>query len=162
MTSWKPRDRMAVEMSDQVDPAARLGRSPIDLTSTSQAARYTAWADRMTAKRNRDQADILDEHPGPPVNHWSAEAVLGTADDHRPVDDGASADPRETGPALGLLGLSPGADGQEVTAAFRALAKQHHPDRWAGAAEPLRRRHAEEMLRINRAYRILREAALLT
>ena len=72
------------------------------------------------------------------------------------ADPGIVADPRRTSRLLVELGLQPGAGPDEATAAYRRLAKMHHPDRWAEADEETRRHHAEEMLRINAVYRVLK------
>jgi hypothetical protein len=158
----RPEGTKTGRLPDQVDPAARLGETVINLAGPAQAAVYSAWAGRMTAKRNQDQAEILGVVEDSPVSHWSAEFVLGLGNQDRPLDDHGDADHRETGQAFEVLGLDADADGQEVTLAYRALAKRHHPDRWVEADERLRRHHAEEMLRINRAYRVLRGSAALT
>ena len=55
-----------------------------------------------------------------------------------------------------MLGLGPGATADEVAAAYRQLAKVHHPDRWAEADPEVQRHHGEEMLRVNAAYHALR------
>ncbi len=52
-----------------------------------------------------------------------------------------------------VLGLPPGATAAELTAAYRRLAKRHHPDRGGGAAA------AARMADINAAYDTLRAAA---
>lgn len=51
-----------------------------------------------------------------------------------------------------VLGLFPGASIGQVKKAHRRLAKQYHPDRFAGAPEPEQRRVAERMVRVNAAY----------
>lgn len=52
----------------------------------------------------------------------------------------------------GVLGLNAGASPEVVRAAYRALARKHHPD---NGAEP----DAERMVRINRAHEILSDPA---
>nr|WP_241212436.1 J domain-containing protein [Sphingomonas sp. ABOLG] len=47
-----------------------------------------------------------------------------------------------------ILGLQPGAEPEVVEAAYRALMKKYHPDRWSGSPE-LAHRRAQE---INAAY----------
>lgn len=48
-----------------------------------------------------------------------------------------------------VLGVTPGASSDEVTAAYRRLAKRHHPDRTGGDGRAIRD--------INRAYAMLRD-----
>jgi curved DNA-binding protein CbpA len=57
---------------------------------------------------------------------------------------------------LDVLGVKPGAAPEEVTAAYRSLAKRWHPDRAAG--DRARSKEAERrMAEINAAYAALRE-----
>lgn len=53
----------------------------------------------------------------------------------------------------GVLGLPPGAPPQDVSATYRRLAKQWHPDRGGGRAA------ADRMVEINAAYDLLRATA---
>ena len=66
------------------------------------------------------------------------------------------ADPSRRCRLLGELGLAADASPEDVAGAYRQLAKQHHPDRWAEADEATQQRNAEEMLRVNAVYRALR------
>jgi len=118
--------------------------------------RYSAWAERLRDKRARNQASIL----GAPVNgndsvgYWSSESVLSGDD---PVDDpGIVPDQMRKGRLLLELGLSDGATADQASAAYRGLAKVHHPDRWVEADAATRAEHAEEMLRVNAVYQALR------
>lgn len=53
-----------------------------------------------------------------------------------------------------VLGVSPGADEEEIKAAYRKLARRYHPDHYAG--DPVAARQAEEKMKeINEAYDIL-------
>jgi hypothetical protein len=120
------------------------------------AERISAWADRMRQKRERDQAEILGRTApkATSAGYWSSEHV-SSGDD--PVDEpGVVADPSRRARLLGELGLAGEATSDEVVLAYRRLAKQHHPDRWAEADEATRDRNAEEMLRVNAVYRALR------
>jgi transposase len=57
---------------------------------------------------------------------------------------------------LGILGLSGGAGGeitrQEVSAAYRKLVAQHHPDRFHGSPEEERKAAAARFIELTRAY----------
>lgn len=54
-----------------------------------------------------------------------------------------------------LLGVPRDATADAVRAAFHALARQYHPDRWAGQAEPEREKAAAIYRRAAEAYRVL-------
>lgn len=54
-----------------------------------------------------------------------------------------------------VLGLFPGASIGQVKKAHRKLAKQYHPDRFATAPEPERRRAELRMIQLNAAYQEL-------
>ncbi len=148
--SFVPLEPELIDLTDemQVDPQV----------AAAEAKRYTDWADRMRMKRQRDQAQIrgvefvsLDD-----AANWSADTVIGQSDVHALGDASVPADPSTVTDALGLLGLEPGASPDEVTLAYRELAKQHHPDRWAGADDSIQRQHAEAMMRVNSAYTAVR------
>ena len=168
MPGWK-RKRRAVptgdlarsrsDEADQIRSADRLAGPVLDLTAVGGAERYAAWVDRMRDKRHRDQAAILGPPDAPTWDHWSAESVLGTGDEDQPLDAGGQLGTWETARALEVLGLDARAGAAEVAVAFRALAKVHHPDRWAEADDAVQCHHAEQMLRVNAAYRALRSAA---
>jgi len=120
------------------------------------AQRVADWAERLRAKRCRDQARILGDQldgdgtaAGP--GYWAADDVIGNYDDVAVV---AGAPDRVV--CLGMLGLEPGASGDDVSTAYRRLAKLHHPDRWASADPAVQQQHAEAMMRINAAYHALR------
>ena len=72
-------------------------------------------------------------------------------EDHRAARAaGSSSAPRLA--ALAVLGLEPDATISDVTHAFRALARQHHPDRLVGAGESERRRAEQRFCAISAAY----------
>jgi DnaJ-domain-containing protein 1 len=140
-----------------------FGTGPTTTTATTadtglrsdDAQRYSAWADRLRDKRTRDQATILGS-PTDPVatGNWSSDSVR-TGDD--PVDEpGVVPDQRRLGRLLAELGLESGASAEQVAAAYRALAKVHHPDRWIEADETTQTHHVEQMVRLNAVYRALR------
>ncbi len=150
-------DEVVIDLSRDATPTGPT----IDLTDSAAAQRYSDWAERLRAKRRRDQAHILGTDPdgvGRPTEpiHWSSDNLLGgdsgTNTGPAPLIPGTS-DPLR---CLGVLGLGPGATTDEVAAAYRTLAKLHHPDRWAEADPEVQRHHGEEMLRVNAAYHALR------
>jgi DnaJ like chaperone protein len=51
-----------------------------------------------------------------------------------------------------ILDLFPESSEEEIRAAYRRLAKKHHPDRFAFKAQSIQRAHAERMTLINAAY----------
>jgi DnaJ-domain-containing protein 1 len=51
-------------------------------------------------------------------------------------------------------------DGADLEARYHALARRHHPDRFAARSNDEREAASEEMERINAAYRILRDPLL--
>ncbi len=135
-------------------------RPSIDLTSARAAQRYSDWAERLRAKRRRDQAHIRGTDIPDPVapSHWGSDTLIGgsTSNDTGPAP--FAPDWSDTTRWLGVLGLGPGATSEQVGLAFRNLAKVHHPDRWAEAEAEVQEHHSEEMLRLNAAYQALRAA----
>jgi hypothetical protein len=125
-------------------------------SSADDAERVSAWVDRMRQKRERDQAEILGHgaERATSAAYWSSDHVSGGDD---PTDEpGVVADPSRRSRLLGELGLPGEATSEDIALAYRKLAKQHHPDRWAEADEATRQRNAEEMMRVNAVYRALR------
>jgi DnaJ-domain-containing protein 1 len=150
-------DEIVIDLSRD----ARFGSPTIDLSDRAAAQRYSDWAERLRAKRRRDQDHIRGTEPdglgstGGPTQWGSDNLLGGDASAHTgpaPLIPGTS-DPLR---CLGVLGLSPGATADEVANAYRQLAKVHHPDRWAEADPDVQRHHGEEMLRVNAAYHALR------
>ena len=162
---WRPRggratptiddDPIVVDLTDD----ATFGGPIVDLTDRGAAQRYSDWAERLRAKRVRDQAHILGADPagaGGGPSHWSADSLLGDDTSSTTGPAPLVADAADALRCLGVLGLAPGATSDEEAAAYRRLAKLHHPDRWAEAAPEVRQLHSEEMLRVNAAYQALR------
>lgn len=54
-----------------------------------------------------------------------------------------------------VLGVSPGASGEEVRRAFVAMARRHHPDRHVGADDATRRAAERRMREVNDAWAVL-------
>lgn len=120
--------------------------------------RYSAWAGRLHDKSVRDHATILGEpvDPNPPTGYWSSESVL--SGDDLISDAGIVPEQMRRNRLLFELGLTPGASAAEVSRAYRALAKVHHPDRWVEADEATRAHHAEKILHVNAVYQALRRS----
>jgi DnaJ like chaperone protein len=55
-----------------------------------------------------------------------------------------------------ILDLFPESSEEEIRAAYRRLAKKHHPDRFAFKDQSRQRAHAERMTLINAAYETIR------
>jgi DnaJ-domain-containing protein 1 len=133
---------------------------------TPAGERVSAWADRLRDKRRRDQERIRaaetagSDEPAAGPAHWSAESVLGRDDAHGAGFDLLAPVSSRRIECLGVLGLDPAAGDDDIALAYRNLAKQHHPDRWAEADQATQATHAEAMLRINAAYRALRDVPL--
>jgi hypothetical protein len=144
---------------DRVDDLTFTMSDASDRSDTPAGQRYSAWADRMRAKRQRDQAHIraTQSAPDPLPGYWSEETVIGrpSAIGDEPLAD--APEPRQIARCLGVLGLDPGATSEQVALAYRRLAKVHHPDRWAEAGDAVQLLHSEQMLEVNAAYRILRD-----
>ena len=56
-----------------------------------------------------------------------------------------------------VLGIAPTASPQEITAAYRSLAKKYHPDRYHGRSERVQRAAEQRMMELNEAYKAARD-----
>ena len=61
-------------------------------------------------------------------------------------------------PALEVLGLRAGASKAEVAAAYKKLARAHHPDKVANESREIREKSEQRMKEINAAYSLLRRS----
>lgn len=121
-------------------------------------AQYQAWAERMQAKRAANKARIADDVRSssgapsePQASYWTTDALF--ADARMETSTSTSRpDPRVVAEMLAVLDLRDGADPDQLSAAYRRLAKVHHPDRFVGADDAIRAFHEERMLAVNRAY----------
>lgn len=136
-----------------------------DVTEQQRADQYAAWAERMRTKRQATKARIAaDQAAADPTvpsgaadpTYWTTDALF--AESRRVVEQESTTrpDPVVVAELLEVLDLRDGADPDQLTAAYRRAAKEHHPDRFVDADEPTRRFHEDRMLEINRAYRQLR------
>jgi hypothetical protein len=125
-------------------------------SAEDDARRYSAWAGRLHDKSVRDHATIVGSptEPSPAMGYWSSDSVLSGSD--LLFDPGAATDQIRKARLLLEFGLAPDATQAEISAAYRALAKDHHPDRWVQADEDSRAHHAERILHINAVHEVLR------
>lgn len=118
-----------------------------------QATRYSEWAERMHTKRQR----LRDAQAGEPkASYWTTDAVF---EESRRIDDEELHDrpnPWRVKELLAVLDLRENASPDDVSTAYRTLAKKHHPDRFIEADEDTQEFHAERMRSINAAYHSLR------
>lgn len=56
-----------------------------------------------------------------------------------------------------VLGISKGANQEEIKKAYRELAKKHHPDRYANEEKSVREMHEKKFKEVNEAYEKLHE-----
>lgn len=138
------------------DNAADDGQSEAD----KQAA-YAAWAERMRTRKQEKLADInaADESDGrrPTTSpYWDTAALFATVEDDKPTDPARMA----TTDLLFVLELPADADAPSVQAAYRRLAKEHHPDRWHDSDPDLRGEHETRMALITEAHRELKRRGL--
>jgi hypothetical protein len=138
-------------MDDEHDTQAGSLDGRIDLTASSTAQPdYGAWRDRMRKKseRNRDLAQPAPEPQRTAGAYWDPDLLFRG-------DDVALPDRVEQ---LSTLDLRDGATDDEIAAAFRSLAKVHHPDRWVTADAETRQHHEDCMRAVNEAYHALRSS----
>lgn len=115
---------------------------------------YAAWRERMRRKseRNREFIDLTAKDPAsaadppPGAGYWDPEDLFRDSDRVA----------REEADHLAVLDLRADATATQITAAYRGLAKVHHPDRWSGAEPGVRRHHEQRMAAVNEAYAALK------
>jgi DnaJ-domain-containing protein 1 len=156
-----PWDGLGVESPRLNDLATERATTPEE-DAAAEAARveqYQAWMDRMRQKR--EQARRMAS--GEPVaaeatsrTYWTTDAVYAESKRVEEAEAATRPNPWKTRELLAVLDLREGATLDEVGLAYRRLAKQHHPDRYADADEATKEFHADRMRRINAAYRSLR------
>ena len=143
----------------------------VDEEDPERAAQYAAWAERMRTKRAATKARIAaDAAAGPGTaasagdrptstgpTYWTTDALFAESRRVEEQELVGRPDPMAVRELLAVLDLRDGADPDQLTAAYRRLAKEHHPDRFVHADEATRRFHEERMLEVNRAYRHLRD-----
>lgn len=140
------------------DGHERDGHERDGLSADERQAQYSDWADRMHQKRQRNRDAINAARTKPTQsNYWSTEALF--ADSKLVEEDELTSRPNpwRVQELLSLLELNADAAPEDVGDAYRRLAKQHHPDRFAGADTETQQLHADKMMSINKAYRALKE-----
>jgi DnaJ-domain-containing protein 1 len=162
--SASPDDGVSIDLTDADQDVIDLTRAPRNRWRScpdEDAERVLAWAERLRRKSERDRATILGgattTGSAASAGYWSSSHVAGS--DDPTAEPGVVADPTRRSRLLGELGLPADASTDDVAAAYRRLAKQHHPDLWAEADEVTRQRNADEMMRVNAIYRALRVSA---
>jgi hypothetical protein len=131
----------------------------LDGSSTvDRQVQYREWVARMQAKREAARRRIRGQNAEEPApSYWrtedlyrDSERVAGEEMRHRP-------DPTAVAEMLAVLRLPGGASARDIERAYRALAKEHHPDYHVDDDEATRAYHAEQMRRVNEAYARLRQ-----
>lgn len=135
--------------------SAMAAGEPVD----DRSQRYNDWAERMRVKRERFRQQLGEE--APTSSYWSTDALF---EESRRIDNEElyeRPNPWRVRELLAVLDLRDNATRDEIGAAYRRLAKQHHPDRFV-AAEPTEQAfHEEQMREINAAYRALKTLDLV-
>ena len=80
---------------------------------------------------------------------------MGFAERNAGCTDGQG-EPDPVADPFAVLGLAPTASRREITEAYRALAREHHPDRHAKSSARRRREAERRMQELNEAYRLAR------
>lgn len=141
-----------------------------DLAGTSGAtdersAAYADWAQRMQDKRAATKARIAaetsvatTENPsGTSATYWTTDALFAESERVAHEELIERPNPWRVHELLALLHLRHDATPQEISDAYKHLAKAHHPDRYVMADEATQQFHADKMTDINKAYRALRQ-----
>lgn len=132
----------------------------IHIDDEGKVAQYNEWAERLRQKRQRAREAIEGAEPTPQASYWTTDALFEESQRVQENELGNRPDPARVQQLLSELDLRGEVTPDDVGAAYRRLAKQHHPDRYADADEETQRIHAERMAAINRAYRALKELEL--
>lgn len=157
-TEWTPPEPLVAEHPAD-SPVARDPR----------ADAYANWAARMQEKRARTQAKIAGAGDGiswakleggdcsESQGYWTTDVLF--AESQRVADEELSSRPNpwRIAELLAIFDLSDDATPQQISDAYKSLAKAHHPDRYVSADEETQQFHADRMTSINRAYHALRQ-----
>lgn len=127
----------------------------------TQVAKVNAWAERLRAKKEATKArydaqSAADRAREADATYWTTEALFAESRAVEEDWDQAGRSAAQKAQLLAVLGLDDTASTSDAQARFKQLVKQHHPDRWVHAEPVLRERHAEQMQRINAAWRALK------
>ncbi|MCX7621261.1 MAG: J domain-containing protein [Acidimicrobiales bacterium] len=132
----------------------------IHIDDEGKVAQYNEWAERLRQKRQRTREEIEGSTPKQEASYWTTDALFEESRRIQENELSSRPDPARVQELLSELDLRGNATAEEIGSAYRRLAKQHHPDRYAAADEATQRFHAERMAAINRAYRALKDLQL--
>lgn len=118
-------------MPTEIEPMF-LAKAGFSLLPVGDLSSGQWWADQQARQYGRGDGASDDFVAGPPPGNGRSDT--GLAD------------------ALRTLGLKPTATAGDVTAAYRRLAGQHHPDRFAAQGEVAARAASDRFVRIRDAY----------
>jgi DnaJ-domain-containing protein 1 len=153
------RNRRRDDRARDADGAGDPDGDRVDLASSEHAwwaaredvntvPRGTQGSSRRRGRKTPDTATTTKERRAVFADYFTRESLY---DPPSPVDDGAAADD-----PYRVLGVADTASWDEITAAHRRLAKEHHPDRLV-TATPAQRTISERSMRdANVAYMELR------
>jgi len=129
-------------------------------TGQSRDEAYQAWFDRMRNKRASAPSPAPDPSAGNAPNaaggYWSTDNLFRDSELQAERDSEERARRGEIASLLARLGLGPDASWADVNAAYKRLAKEHHPDRNIDKTTRTSQHHLEEMMELNRVHRTLR------
>lgn len=159
-------DRDEKDEGDESAPPAppRLGQTdPRLFEKKTRADEYSAWAERLREKRNKNQQHIRQaqgegDGDGSSPNYWTTEALYDESRRVQAEELGSGSPGHSNRELLALFNLTEKASAADITDAYRRLAKLHHPDRYVEADRETQDHHADQMQRINAAYRALKAA----
>lgn len=167
---WKRMREKAVEDTAESFAAASnpwedAGSEIIDLepgrtemSADERAAQYNDWAERMKAKRQRNREAILGSNrPEPSTGYWTPDSLFADSKLADEDDLLTRPNPWRVEELLSVLDLTGDAEPEDVSDAYRRLAKQHHPDRFIAADADTQQFHADRMTDIIKAYRALKQ-----
>lgn len=150
--------------NDLVADLQNSGRTPDERSEA-----YAEWVQRMQDKRTRNKASIasvststgswasLGEDPATSANYWTTDALFAESERVAHEEMSVRPNPWRVNELLELLDLRHDATADEISIAYKKLAKAHHPDRYVSADEATQQFHADKMLEVNKAYRTLRQ-----
>lgn len=150
--------------SDEAEGLPRLNQSDSRLFGTqTRADQYSDWAARLRAKREGSQEKIRAaqrEARGEKeeeASYWSADTVFDESKRVEQEELESGDDVSRARELYAVFNLTEEASMSDVTSAFRQLAKLHHPDRYVSADAETREKHADQMRKVNIAYKAIKQ-----